>query len=72
MSILVDSAETLFEVVINVEEQYSIWPTEKELPIGWKIAGMRDTKAACLQYINENWTDMRPFSLRKQMDSDRH
>jgi MbtH protein len=56
-----------FEVLINEEEQYSIWPTGKDIPPGWTPAGKRDTKEACLEYIKAVWTDMRPLSLRKQM-----
>jgi MbtH protein len=63
------SQDDLYEVVINDEEQYSIWPAEKAVPAGWKTVGKRDTKAACVEYIDEVWTDMRPLSLRKQMAS---
>lgn len=57
-----------YEVVVNHEEQYSIWPAERELPLGWRLIGTRGSKAACLDHINEIWTDMRPLSLRKQME----
>jgi len=60
-------AVALFEVVLNDEEQYSIWPVEKEIPLGWKKAGKQGSKETCLEYIKEVWTDMRPLSLRKQM-----
>ncbi|HEY8027482.1 MAG TPA: MbtH family NRPS accessory protein [Burkholderiaceae bacterium] len=63
-------AVALFEVVLNGEEQYSIWPAEKDLPIGWQKAGKQGSKEACLDYIKEVWTDMRPLSLRKQMMAD--
>lgn len=59
---------TIYEVVINHEEMYSIWPADRELPLGWNKAGMRGTKAECLAYINEVWTDMRPLSLREKMN----
>jgi MbtH protein len=59
--------EPQFEVVINLEEQYSIWPADKPIPGGWRAAGRRDVKSACLAYIDEVWTDMRPLSLRKSM-----
>lgn len=55
-------------VVVNDEEQYSIWPLDRELPPGWKDGGKTGMKAECLEYIKEVWTDMRPLSLRKQMD----
>jgi MbtH protein len=57
-----------FRVVINDEEQYSIWPADRELPAGWRPEGMSGTKDACLAYIDEAWTDMRPLSLRRAMD----
>jgi MbtH protein len=59
---------TLYSVVLNHEEQYSIWPADRELPAGWRAAGFNGDKAACLAYIQDVWTDMRPLSLRKQMD----
>jgi MbtH protein len=54
---------------MNDEEMYSIWPADKELPLGWREAGKTGKKAECLAYINEVWTDMRPLSLRKKMQS---
>ncbi len=57
-----------YRAVVNHEEQYSIWPAEKELPLGWRDAGKTGTKQECLSFIEEVWTDMRPLSLRKQMD----
>ena len=59
-----------YTVVVNHEEQYSIWQADRELPVGWKEAGKTGTKQECLDYIEEVWTDMRPLSLRKQMDAD--
>jgi MbtH protein len=53
-----------YRVVVNHEEQYSIWPAERDLPAGWIEAGKRGRKAECLRYIAEVWTDMRPRSLR--------
>jgi MbtH protein len=60
-------SEPQFEVVINLEEQYSIWPADKPIPAGWRAVGKRDMKSVCLAYIDEAWTDMRPLSLRKSM-----
>ena len=60
--------ETIYTVVVNHEEQYSIWPADRELPLGWKDAGKSGPKAECLAYIKEVWTDMRPLSLRKKME----
>jgi MbtH protein len=59
--------KTIYRVVMNHEEQYSIWPLHKENALGWKDAGKNGTKEACLAYIKEVWTDMRPLSLRKKM-----
>ena len=56
-----------YTVVINDEEQYSIWPADRENAPGWKDAGKSGTKEECLAYIKEVWTDMRPLSLRRKM-----
>lgn len=56
-------------VVVNHEEQYSIWPEYRELPLGWSAVGAARSKKDCLAYIEEVWTDMRPLSLRKAMDA---
>lgn len=60
--------KTIYKVVVNHEEQYSIWPEYKENPLGWNEVGKAGPKAECLAYINEVWTDMRPLSLRKLME----
>ena len=65
-----DDENAEFEVVINHEEQYSIWPSYKAIPGGWRAAGKKGNKAECLAYIEEHWTDMRPLSLRQAMDAD--
>jgi uncharacterized protein YbdZ (MbtH family) len=59
---------TIYKVVVNHEEQYSIWPEYKENPLGWRDVGKSGPKAECLAYIEEVWTDMRPLSLRKKME----
>lgn len=59
---------TIYKVVLNHEEQYSIWPAELENAPGWRDAGQSGTKAECLDYIERVWTDMRPLSLRRRMD----
>lgn len=59
---------TIYKVVMNHEEQYSIWPEYKENPRGWNDVGKMGPKAECLDYIKEVWTDMRPLSLRKRME----
>jgi uncharacterized protein YbdZ (MbtH family) len=60
--------KTVYRVVVNHEEQYSIWPVDRELPLGWEEAGKQGLKEECLAYIEEVWTDMRPLSLRKKME----
>ena len=59
---------TTYKVVVNHEEQYSIWPAYKEVPAGWREVGKQGPKADCLSYIEEVWTDMRPLSLRRAME----
>jgi MbtH protein len=60
--------ERSYRVVVNHEEQYSIWPTDQEIPAGWRSEGSSGTKAACLERIEQVWTDMRPRSLRESID----
>ncbi len=59
---------TIYNVVVNHEEQYSIWPAGRENALGWRDVGQTGPKAECLAYIKEVWTDMRPLSLRKSME----
>ena len=59
---------TIYKVAVNHEEQYSIWPAHRELPLGWRAVGKEGLKDECLAYIEEVWTDMRPLSLRKKME----
>ncbi|MEP2935373.1 MAG: MbtH family protein [Gilvibacter sp.] len=59
---------TIYSVVINHEEQYSFWPTNKEVPKGWRAAGKNGTKDQCLAYIREVWAGNRPISLRHLMN----
>jgi len=61
---------TIYKVVVNHEEQYSIWPADRELPLGWTEVGKSGPKEECLAYIKEVWTDMRPLSLRKKMEEE--
>jgi MbtH protein len=61
--------DTIYDVVVNHEEQYSIWPAHREKPLGWSYGGKTGTKQECLDYIKEVWTDMRPLSLRKKMEA---
>ncbi len=56
-----------FDVVINAEEQYSIWPVGRELPEGWYAVGFQGLKADCLTHVNEVWTDITPLSARRSV-----
>ena len=62
--------DQIYKVVINHEEQYSIWPVDRENALGWNDVGKEGPKQDCLDYIEEVWTDMRPLSLRKKMEED--
>lgn len=61
------STETAYLVVINDEEQYSIWFADRDCPPGWEPTGFAGEKAACLEHIEQVWTDMRPRSLREYL-----
>ncbi|HEX8354669.1 MAG TPA: MbtH family protein [Pyrinomonadaceae bacterium] len=63
--------ETIYKVVVNHEEQYSIWPADRENPLGWSDAGKSGPKEECTAYIKEVWADMRPKSLRDEMEKSR-
>ncbi|MEU5084233.1 MULTISPECIES: MbtH family protein [Streptomyces] len=56
-------------VVVNDEEQYSLWAADREIPAGWRESGMRGSREDCLAHIDRVWTDMRPLSLRRTMDA---
>jgi MbtH protein len=63
-----DEDTTTYDVVVNDEEQYSIWPQDRELPAGWRRDGTSGSKAVCLDHIERVWTDMRPLSVRQRAD----
>ena len=65
-----DDEDGEFCVLINDEGQYSLWPTFKDIPAGWTAIGPRGKRKECLDYIEENWTDMRPKSLIVEMERD--
>ncbi len=68
MSWFEEQEETMtYKVVMNHEEQYSLWPADRENPLGWHDAGKSGSKQECLEYVKNVWTDMRPLSLRQQM-----
>jgi MbtH protein len=60
--------EGAYRVVRNDEEQYSIWPADRELPLGWSAEGIEGTRSQCLDHIGRIWTDLRPASLRRRME----
>lgn len=60
--------DELYKVLINIEEQYSFWPIDKEIPLGWRETGTMGTKAECEEYVRCVWLDMRPSSLRVAME----
>ena len=62
-----DDTQT-YLVVLNDEEQYSIWPADRDIPPGWRAEGFTGTEDECLAYIDQTWTDMRPLSLRRAME----
>ena len=68
MSVDENTHDQHYVVVVNHEEQYSVWPVGNAIPLGWHEAGKSGPKEECLSYINDVWTDMRPLSLRKKMD----
>ncbi len=65
-----DDDSTRYQVVVNHEEQYSIWPADRALPLGWQAEGFSGSKAECLAHIEAVWTDMRPLSLRRRLEED--
>jgi len=64
-----EDANASYGALVNDEDQYSLWPTSIAVPEGWTVAFGPDSRAACLEFIEQNWTDMRPKSLRVAMES---
>ena len=62
-----DDDQTIYRVVVNQEEQYSVWPADRDVPAGWREEGKQGLMRDCIAYIDEVWTDMRPQSLRVAM-----
>lgn len=63
-----ENDDQIYKVVLNDEQQYSIWPVERDIPAGWHADGKEGTKKECLDHIQQVWTDMRPLSLRRAME----
>jgi len=59
-----DNPEGRFLVLVNDEEQHSLWPASRAVPAGWRIAHAEDSRQACLDYVENHWSDLRPLSLR--------
>ncbi|MFE6829200.1 MbtH family protein [Streptomyces sp. NPDC057690] len=68
----VPEAEITYQVVVNHEEQYSIWPADREPPAGWRADGVTGAESVCLEHIEAVWTDMRPLSLRRSLGETPH
>ena len=64
-----DDPDGSFFVLVNDEGQHSLWPAFAEVPAGWQVTFGEDSRAACLEYVEKNWTDMRPASLIAQMQA---
>jgi MbtH protein len=62
-----EDADGMYQVIVNTEGQYSLWPDSLTIPAGWEVAHSTDTRAQCISFIEENWTDMRPLSLIRAM-----
>lgn len=67
-----DREDGKFKVLVNHEDQYSLWPEWKAIPGGWKDTGVSGNKSSCLEYVEKTWTDMRPLSLRRFMDEQKN
>jgi MbtH protein len=64
-----ENEDGTYLVLVNDEGQHSLWPDFMDVPPGWSVVHGPDTRAACLGYVEENWTDMRPLSLSAEMDA---
>jgi uncharacterized protein YbdZ (MbtH family) len=71
MAFFEQDPDLVWDVVVNLEEQYSIWPVGRTIPAGWRAIGYRGSKDYCLDHVERVWTDMRPLSLRQQMAAKR-
>lgn len=65
-----DDDDGTFFVLVNDQEQHSLWPSFAEIPAGWRVVYGEASRASCLDYVEQNWTDMRPKSLREAMSAD--
>ena len=67
-----EDGDRIYTVLVNDEEQHSLWPSHKTVPPGWRNVGVYGTKAECLEYVDKNWTDITPLSVRKRLASQKH
>lgn len=65
-----ENEDASYFVLVNDEGQHSLWPAFAEIPAGWRVVHGEDTRASCLEYVENNWTDMRPLSLVRAMADD--
>lgn len=65
-----DDDNGAFFVLVNDEDQHSLWPVFADIPAGWRVVHGEASRAACLDYVEKNWTDLRPKSLREAMAED--
>jgi MbtH protein len=65
-----DDEDGTFFVLVNDEDQHSLWPAFADVPAGWRVVFGESTRADCLSFVEENWTDLRPRSLRDAMAAD--
>ena len=65
-----DDEDGRFFVLVNDEDQHSLWPIFADVPQGWRVVFGEESRSACLEYVEKNWTDMRPRSLREAMEED--
>ena len=63
-----DDERIEYQVLVNHEEQYSLWPSFKEIPKGWEQVGPVGNKEDCLAWVEEVWTDITPLSVRRQLE----
>ncbi|MBQ0826426.1 MbtH family protein [Streptomyces tagetis] len=65
-----EDEDGVYLVLANDEDQHSLWPAFADVPTGWTVVHGEDTRAACLEYVEKNWTDLRPRSLRESVAAD--
>jgi uncharacterized protein YbdZ (MbtH family) len=64
-----DDENGRFHIVVNDEDQHSLWPAFAGVPEGWRVVFGEASRSECLEYVEKNWTDMRPLSLVREMEA---